>query len=173
MKPLPARLSSPQLDDKVIELWTAGHTAQAIANVIGLSRNAIVSRVAKLRRYGYNLQGRTAHSTSQTIAAHAPPRSSPRRSKPACLPPTPAEEPLPAPVEASPKTILQLLTGDCRYIISGDDERPTYFCAIEAIAGKSYCVEHYNICCTIRHNLTPADYAALALAERLRRRRRK
>jgi hypothetical protein len=127
-------------DKEIIRLWDEGYTGSQIANEVGKTRNAIMGKIYRLRRH------RVMTPVSVDVKKHNPvkfvlvPKEKPEAPKRAIKEPRPAP-----PKEPSPFAILDVLSGQCRYIVSGTSSRDYVFCANKQDK-RSYCQEHYNLC---------------------------
>ncbi len=97
---------------KLKELWSQGKTASEIALVLGVSRNAVIGKVHRLKLSG---------------------RPSPIRHRPI--------ESLPLPPTGT-ATILALGDRSCKWPVGDPLAADFHFCGKHAAPGVPYCVEH-------------------------------
>jgi hypothetical protein len=118
----------PETIERLKDLWTQRQlSAAGIANVLGLSRNAVLGKVDRLHLPSHaDMNG--------SPRRHAPPQKKQRRIKPPLPPPAVEIAPLP-PVPFLGLTFAQLNGSTCHYP-RGDD--PVLFCG-QPTNGASYC----------------------------------
>lgn len=155
-------LKSPWTDERVERLralCAEHHTAGEIARVLGLNRNAVIGKAARLGLSGFSngapkkprlvRRTRTASAlnedrrltqTLRRIVTRAP------------VEPTESRDPL----WRGHVDLLELQSGDCRY--TADDVLPFFFCGAavcgtvrqvqgqEVTSPSSYCIEHHQLC---------------------------
>ena len=151
----PRALHSPEVIDRVIDLWRSGAPATEIAVACGLvSRNSVIGLVFRYR---------AAHGD---IPRAAPPREpkpkkprarSPKRSvaKPSrkerpMLQVVESVSPMPSPpvdpsdqrVRRDPIPFLDRSIYDCAWIVDGKDHRGLALCCGRRTSWGSYCAEH-------------------------------
>lgn len=117
------------------ESWQSGLSAKQIGEKLGVTRNAVMGQVGRMRARGENLP----HPTPQRVE-RARPRPKPRGY---FVLPTfaalPEKEPLP-PTPVEPKLLCDLKTGECRWPINDGD--PYLFCACAVLPLSPYCSVH-------------------------------
>ena len=134
-------------DHKIIDLWQDNFTAQEIADSFGITKNAVIGRVTRLRNKGYDLRKRE----NPVHVKFMPERTSiPKPVLPwtPLLPPTEPVNPITEPKIAhviGPKGIMDLRTDDCRYIINDGPVSSFLFCG-EPKVGRTYCAKHHKLC---------------------------
>jgi GcrA cell cycle regulator len=117
--------------DRLKALWTRGLTASEIGNELGVSRNAVIGKIHRLKGY------ESARKPAGNKHARPPP------AKP--KPPTPAPK-QPRVVLNVPflnLTIDELKTGVCRY--PHGEASPYFFCGQPTREGSPYCALHCRI----------------------------
>lgn len=138
-----------------VELWNAGKTGSQIANKIGVTRNAVLGFLHRLRLKNEKTEEGVLKNNGER------PRKA-KKQKP--IAPIVVENIAMAfgrqkfrPLEpemglhkyfeknTSGKTLVDLDIRSCRYIISPNDARTPIYCGKE-IANRSYCAEHARIC---------------------------
>mgnify|MGYP003953149519 CR=1 FL=1 len=126
-------------EKKLRELWSKGHTANQIANMLGeTTRNAVIGKAHRL-----NLAARTHAKSSyikskdqknQTQNSKAVKLSRKARFKSLLLDKNFEPE--------NPKTLEELSDTTCRWPIGHPDEKDFYFCGRGPVKGFSYCQLH-------------------------------
>jgi GcrA cell cycle regulator len=148
---------TPERDEALRRLHAEGLSASQIAIELdcGLTRNAVIGRTHRLglsraarpkpektrprpRQAGgdYTIAGRINRKLKQDpMRPPAPPVESPAE--------LPAEA-VPRRQQRRPKQFFELKESDCRYPYG---EQSFLFCAAEALPNRSYCGEHFALCC--------------------------
>jgi len=145
----PSKSESGWTVDRIAEikkLWAEGWSATQIAAKIGgVTRNAVLS---KIHREGC-AERELGHKRTMTVPRIRRPQTRPRAivakkrtmaSIMASLPPSPLPEA--AIDDVARKTLIDLERADCRWPVGHPGEPGFGFCALEAVAGLSYCAEH-------------------------------
>ena len=103
--------------EQIADLWSEGKTGQEIANIVGLTRCAILGVIHRMKRAGYDLSHRAMKTSSEI-----------------------------KPLEKNAKgvSLMNLTNYSCRYIISDDFEEVRYCGERKNI--DSYCDYHHKIC---------------------------
>ena len=115
--------------DAIAELWP-DHTAQAIGEALGLTKNAVCGAVFKARKSG---------------DPRFPVRTVEPRVAPGSMLVTPAAVALPPRVW--PFRLHELKPSECRYPVrSGVEKGDHYFCGEARAPGSPYCAEHGEMC---------------------------
>jgi GcrA cell cycle regulator len=143
----------PQAAPLMRELFARGLTMRQISAKVGCSRNAIIGRV---HREGLaRTTGFVARRKPQTAIATETKRTSSKRTSSMMISSTafvPCEIEPPREIEATlaptagrdRKTIVQLITGDCRWPLGEPEVWGRFcFCAEPARLGSSYCRYHH------------------------------
>lgn len=158
-----------EMDDKLIALWNNGLSAAQVGEALGVSKNAIMGKINRLRAKGITLRARPASEATKekrqardarrhrSVAlspklprVHAPP-----------VPPTPPAPPT-APSDTQFISLLDLLPWSCRYVVSPTPVGALY-CGAPKTKG-SYCTAHAAICyvkekpCNSRTRSRPSNY---------------
>jgi GcrA cell cycle regulator len=151
-------------DERIDQLkarWKEGASAGVIAHELGVTRNAVIGKISRLRKQQIDiahrgsgnyplvfLQGATpvkkqsVKKTSRGFLSNFKRRNGNVIVKGAIV--APAH--VPAPVVASKPIAWAALTKDhCRYIISLEGE-PVLFCGANHIDGSTYCEGHHALC---------------------------
>ena len=116
------------IDQKIVDLWQKNVTALNIANLLGLTKNSVIGRVNRLRTKGHDLRKRELPAKGKAMKKRKP------VSKPVILRWTGAS-----------KSIAELKTNDCRYVINDRSDEQFLFCGKPKVF-NSYCAEHYALC---------------------------
>ena len=138
--------------EKLKELWAKGYSYGHIANVFGLTRNAVGGKIDRLGLGGRDR--RIPLTASERNARRNAARAFKRGG--ACIknghmeiPIWRPSKPLPIqkPVEAPPLNIglMKLKSHQCRYV-TGKDGLATY-CGHDVL-DRSFCAQHYRLCYT-------------------------
>jgi GcrA cell cycle regulator len=151
---------TPERTNALIALWDEGHSTAEIGRRLGVTKNAVVGKVHRLRlpKRGSPIHGGSGHGgrSEAPVSIHrapAAPRpqasiaprpvlaSAPIVAKPQPLIPTAVYEPMPANVIK-----LSALTSDmCSWPIGDPGTAGFRFCGRSAVTGKPYCAEHCSI----------------------------
>jgi GcrA cell cycle regulator len=118
-------------------LWVEGKSAGEISKVVGVTRNAVIGKMARL---GLS----RPRSVSNPLGFNGIKR--PRKRRPHLERKAKQAEPaMPAPPpEAKNLSILELAKGTCRFA-TGFANGEHLFCGTEAITGSAYCEHHFQI----------------------------
>lgn len=121
--------------DLLTELWSRGHTATQIAEIIpGKTRNAVIGKVRRLK-----LPFRV------TIPANRKPKTvRPREPRLVTMPELPPPTPKPEPPKPPYVPFMEADSKTCRSI-EGHDGDFALFCSNPKIPEESYCVYHQGI----------------------------
>ena len=143
MKTQRSELKISLTDQEIVDLWQGSVTAQEIADRFGITKNAVIGRVTRLRNKGYDLRKRENPAKVEAM----PKRTSiPKPVMPWV--PSPPVDPITEPKTAyvmGPKGIMDLKMDDCRYIIN-DGPAPFFLFCGDPKAGKTYCAAHHKLC---------------------------
>lgn len=149
---------TPELDDRLRELFAAKHAATEIANTLGLglTRAAVCGRLHRLgiKRYPDDkprLRIVSANGNSPALRVIEPPKSIE-------LPPLRCAE-----VEPRNLSVLDLEANDCRWVMT--DDSPFLFCGLPKAFGSSYCADHFKLSVGVG---TASEQAATRLSTRQR-----
>ena len=116
------------IDQKIVDLWQKNVTALNIANLLGLTKNSVIGRVNRLRDKGHDLRKRELPAKGKAMKKRKP------VSKPVILRWT-----------GPSKSIAELKTYDCRYVINDRSDELFLFCGKPKVF-NSYCAEHHALC---------------------------
>ena len=119
----------------------AGLTCSQIALEIGVTRNAVIGEIHRLRRH--------RGSPARRLRSAHPPRVRPRMTERRIVHAIFAELRHVAevgPVESADRcSLLDLAHGKCRWPINDPADEDFVFCGNDAVAGMSYCAGHVRI----------------------------
>ncbi len=142
--------------DELILRWNRGESATIVGRAVGMSRNAVIGKVARMRGAGVHLRDAGPSKRSEscrpaTVARRVADRiarqsSRERREIVAVL-----LEPREAP--AGGVTFADLEPHHCRYMPG--DPRDLVYCGADRVPGSSYCAEHHERC----HVRVPVEQA--------------
>jgi len=155
---------TPERTNALIALWDEGHSTAEIGRRLGVTKNAVVGKVHRLRlpKRGSPIHGGPGYSGRSTApvslprapAAPRPMASAPIRPAPAAAQAPAAAPPKPQPIiptavyEPMPTNVIKLsaLTSDmCSWPIGDPGTAGFRFCGRSAVTGKPYCAEHCSI----------------------------
>ena len=134
-------------DQEIVDLWQKDITAQEIADRFGVTKNAVIGRVTRLRNKGYDLRKRESPAKVDFMAQRTSVPKPVTAWVPAPPPPEPVD-PISEPKLAhviGPKGIMDLRTEDCRYIINDGPASSLLFCGNPKF-GRTYCAAHHKLC---------------------------
>jgi len=142
-----------QEEIKIIKLWESGYSGTQIGIELGVTRNTVMGKIYRLRRWALMSYGHEKMKSRPDIKI-ALPSEKPKKAK---IPQKVIRQPIkrnawvPTPdlsvvkPSANGLTFWELKTGMCRYSISGDSLATYRFCCEPAVK-MSCCAHHYNIC---------------------------
>jgi hypothetical protein len=142
-----------QEEMKIIKLWESGYSGTQIGIELGVTRNTVMGKIYRLRRWSLMSYGHEKMKSRPDIKV-ALPSEKPKKAKIPQKYVQPGKKrnawvPTPDPSVVKPSanglTFWQLKTGMCRYSTSGDSLETYRFCCEPAVK-MSYCADHYNIC---------------------------
>lgn len=147
-------------EEELLKLWEEGLTGKEIGEKLGVTRNAVMGKLHRLREQRVitykNIATRTAavrHSVRvKERAKKEPPKASePVEEKPILeavedLLPMILEELRPKDEDRKPVTFFNLNSSSCRYVVSGNLAKDFLFCnEVKRINGP-YCDTHHARC---------------------------
>ena len=149
-------------EEELLKLWEEGLTGKEIADKLGVTRNAVMGKLHRLREQRVitykNIATRTAavrHSVRTKERAKVKPSEvvEPVEEKPLKeaveeLLPLILEELKPQYAERRPVKFMDLSPSSCRYIINSGIAKDFMFCNEVKKLGSSYCEEHHVRCNT-------------------------
>jgi len=126
-------------EKKLKELWTKGHTASQIANLIGgITRNAVIGKAHRLkleaRAASKNSYNKKNLKTSDEQTQQHRPKSRRERFRSLLIDKNFEPE--------NPKKLEELTDVTCRWPIGHPDEEKFYFCGRTPVKDFSYCKLH-------------------------------
>jgi hypothetical protein len=115
---------------RIAELWNQNMPSSKIAEEVGVTRNAVIGAIYRLRQRGEIIK--TASEKRQY---------KPRAKKPLAI-----RKSFHKPSElGKPVELMKLTSQSCRFIVSEEGAEHTLYCNNQ-IDRASYCTEHYKIC---------------------------
>ena len=126
---------TPALTAEITRRWADGESGGVIAAAMGITRNAVIGRVHRLKLLKRIVKTRTRPPGSKrSRQQHRIPRIFAPRV--AAMPDMPIAEPVSLAV-----TIMDLQPRQCRFITS---DAPALFCGHATYDGSSWCEHHYH-----------------------------
>jgi len=147
MKTRKSKSEISSIDQKIVDLWQDNVSAQSIADTLGITKNAVIGKVARIRNRGYDLRKRPSVPVINIEELRTPIKK-PLIAWVPVLVEEPENEPevaLKEPHISGPKTLMDLKIDDCRYIIEGERAPLFLFCG-QLKASKTYCAAHHKLC---------------------------
>ena len=123
--------------------WHKGSTGEAIALMLGCTRNAVLGKLNRLGLLRSPIRPRpvmTAPAETQTVVK--PPILRKRINPDAAVDPN---SPKPQSLDTL-AAVLALQSRNCRYPIGSPSQPGFHFCSEETVEGRSYCPEHLQLC---------------------------
>ena len=143
-------MKKTELSDKdklIIERWEQGFTGSDIGNEFGMTRNAVMGKLARLRKLGLVTYKMNAKISLKDVKPKKLKLVKTFNSYPKMfrgrLPPTPLPKMLP--VKGKPIKFLDLKPFTCRYIVNDGKPSEFMFCGKPKMI-RSYCDEHARLC---------------------------
>lgn len=124
-------------DKEMLKMWDEGETASHIGNHFGITRNAVMGRLNRLRQAGF-VGYKTVKPPIHRISKKAV--KADRAEIKEILAAKRKELKL-----KTGYSLMQLDFGMCRYPISGNRASEYRFCG-KPISKRSYCTEHHELC---------------------------
>jgi GcrA cell cycle regulator len=135
---------TPEQTERLKGLWASGMSARECAELLGVTRNAVIGRVNRI-----GMPPRERKTTIKSTAALKPARRHPFAS----TAPIKALPPLATgPVEPLNIAFLELGPGQCRFAYG--EHAPFTFCGQPQRDESSYCTAHHRLCYAPRERLT-------------------
>lgn len=129
-------LDSMQL--QIVELWRSGKSALQIGAVLGLTRNAVIGRIDRMRMRGVVVERFFDSEVVQKKAIGPRPRAAPAKVQPGANWWTKTKPPAGA-------LLGHLRSTSCRYILPEKHEGQHVYCG-ERKARGAYCTDHAVLC---------------------------
>jgi len=146
--------------ETLTKLWGEGLSASAIAKILGgVTRNAVIGKVHRLRLKGRAPAHRTSSTANKTIEVK-PPRKAPAAPRTdgatalkqgAGKQPAPVEKPaakvrlVDPPLKGTITNIMELTRHTCRWPIGDPGEENFAYCGSRAGNGSPYCEHHTKL----------------------------
>lgn len=149
--------SYAQKHARILGLWKTGATSGEIAELVKLSRSAVMGILFRARKRGLI-------EMRKTDTVEKKPRTEPRRARvkrlvlPSVFDPEPDAAPIfdydatpitdnhePSPEPCEPVHILDARFGQCRWIVGRAHDNLVNFCGQPTKGGLSYCVAHHKM----------------------------
>jgi GcrA cell cycle regulator len=124
---------TPHLDRKIKEFADSKRSARALADEIGVTRNAVIGRA---RRIGVSFKSVGVPQRKRTFFKHIV-----KKVVEIVIPP---QKPKPTLDDKKFVTLMELNGRTCRWPVAGEREK-TLFCGQRPVKGKPYCEGHYAI----------------------------
>lgn len=123
--------------DILIAHRDAGLTSGQIATLLGISRNAVMGKLNRLGLVGGDpskpkKKNKPIKSPEPVIIVEVEPE------------PEVIEAPVESILDGSPRTILTIRNGECKWPLGASMDRPRFFCG-EPCLGRVYCEHHSKI----------------------------
>jgi GcrA cell cycle regulator len=147
-------------EERLLELAPSAHWVGEIALALGVSKNAVIGKMARMRRKGHviatDFDGRTGRPPSIAIGSSPRRPPLPRPVAHAMTTPPKPRRGLPPPDPVRPEPALDVLTmrrldlmqlrkGTCRWPIGDVGEPGFCFCGNPTAADRMYCPVHYAV----------------------------
>jgi len=144
------------IEEKILELWTIGHTTSKIAAILGRSKNSICGSIFRMREKGITIppkrstrevivQKKTVERTPRPKVARPPMTGQHLVSKKRKTSPELAKYTKGSAKDSLNIRFWKLKTNSCRYVVNDGRPETFIFCGAPQERG-SYCAEHAAIC---------------------------
>ena len=144
-------------EQEILRLWEKGLTGQQISEKIGVTRNAVMGKLHRLRQQHVitykNVATRMAaikHRVRVTERAKVKQvkvvDEKPLIEEVEELLPMLLEELRPKETDRKPVGLMKIDSSSCRYVVDGVTTKDFLFCNAVKKAGSAYCQEHHDIC---------------------------
>jgi hypothetical protein len=139
------------IEEKILELWTIGHSTAKIAAEIGMSKNSVCGRIFRMRERGVEIPPK------KVIVREKPVKIKTERvRKPRIHYRTPlidgfdkAKKFIPKQAEYAPHSLnigfWKLKSNSCRYVVNEGRPENFIFCGSPRVQG-AYCKDHAAVC---------------------------
>lgn len=149
--------TKPGLNELLIALWNSGLSGSQCAKEIGggITRNAIVARIDRLRKSGLELR-----AVQVRVKRAAPP---PRPPKPKMVRADPPADPRmlePLELDGAPITAWNAEKYHCRFGYGEPAQDSFRFCGRAVVPKSSFCEDHGRLCHAPKHPATQEIEAA-------------
>jgi len=133
--------------DKIIKMWEEGLSGTQIGEKLGLTRNAVIGMITRLRHKGHVFERDEKQIREKRLEEekkNGGVKNQPFKHKKK-LEDHPVKLEIPVmPVRSGGINLIDLKRTSCRFIISGEDAVVRY-CGDKQERG-AYCADHYKIC---------------------------
>ena len=150
-----------EVQQKIYDLWETGISAREVAEQIGISRNAVMGHLFRMRQSGIQMRQKENTVTKRPKITPPPPKrvigvqKMPRK-MPAPRKPTLEEiSPPPLAPNGDPVPMIKLSRYSCRYVVNQGEVKSFLFCNAKVKDGSSYCPHHHAICYVPLSNTRP------------------
>ena len=116
------------IETEILRLWEQNIPARQIGAALGITKNAVIGRVNRMRKKGVDIDVRVMPKTSIVKIPAA----------------EPIEEEL-EPLNQIGISVFQLTNKTCKFVVDGEHPRYFRFCG-DPVTTKSYCKTHHAIC---------------------------
>jgi hypothetical protein len=136
----------------LVEMWEEGKTSTEIAKALGVTRNAVMGKIFRLKQEGFALRSKIKPLATLPLFPEesepepvSPPKPEKKEQPPKFKKEDPVEDQPDLPLNLEDGvTILDLEHWHCRYIKGVNEQKETLYC------GKP---QHYKWCCEEHHRL--------------------
>lgn len=124
---------SEETKNAIQTLWNQGMTGTQIGERLGMTRNAILGAIHRMRAKGHDL-------TERGDGIFRPKKKRKFIFKPKKIVTKIAE------ANGTPVGILNLTPRSCRYIVQGGNVQTTKYCNADIVGAGPYCRDHHALC---------------------------
>lgn len=134
------------IQKKILQLWENNVPSSEIAKHLGISRNAVMGHLYRMRHAGVPMRQKhpdTKKAASRPIGLKKLVRKAPAPKKPTL---EEIRSETNQAVTGKPVPLMQLSHNSCRYVISGVVAKDFLFCNGPKWNGSPYCHYHHSLC---------------------------
>jgi hypothetical protein len=134
------------IQKKILKHWEQGKAASQIADELGITRNAIMGHLYRMRQAGVKMRQKSPNKDQpapRPIGMKKFVRKAPAPIKPTIAEIQKQNDPTPT---GKPVPLIQLKSNSCRFVVSGVMAKDFLFCNEPKWGGSSYCEKHHYIC---------------------------